>query len=340
VYYGLLGVVAILPVLVSSTASRSKALISLVWLPAVLAAIAYINFRHDLEIARQRVTDGSRIAATRCGEIEYSESGAGSPLLMVHGAGGGFDQGTDFAADLPGFRVIAMSRFGYLRTPLPRDASPAAQADAHACLLDTLGIEAAGIIGASAGAPSSMQFCIRHPDRCAGMVLLVPLAYPRPNAPSPPSPIARFMFENAVKSDFLFWIAMRAVPSVVTRTLLATPPELLEKVPAEERERVQKMMERILPLSRRQEGLLNDAAVASSLPRFDLEKIRAPALVISAVDDLYGTLEGARYTADHITGARLVVYETGGHVWVGHHAQTAATISRFLSAAIQSARKD
>ena len=43
---------------------------------------------------------------------------------MVHGAGGGFDQGLelgDFAR--AGFRVIAVSRFGYLGTPLPADAA-------------------------------------------------------------------------------------------------------------------------------------------------------------------------------------------------------------------------
>ena len=99
----------------------------------------------------------------------------GAPLLVVHGAGGGFDQGLEFAGSLPrrGFRVIAMSRFGYLRTPLPDDASPIAQADAHACLLDALGIERTAIMGGSAGAPSAMQFAIRHPDRCNALVLLV-----------------------------------------------------------------------------------------------------------------------------------------------------------------------
>ncbi len=54
----------------------------------------------------------------------------GPPLLMVHGSGGGFDQGLDFARTLvpDGYRVIVPSRFGYLRTPLPADASPMAQA--------------------------------------------------------------------------------------------------------------------------------------------------------------------------------------------------------------------
>lgn len=52
---------------------------------------------------------------TRCGPIEYQEAGAGVPLLVVHGSGGGHDQGMAFAGTLDqhGVRVIAMSRFGY-----------------------------------------------------------------------------------------------------------------------------------------------------------------------------------------------------------------------------------
>jgi 2-hydroxy-6-oxonona-2,4-dienedioate hydrolase len=61
-------------------------------------------------------------------------AGEGPPGLVVHGAGGGYDQALAFGEPLArsGFHVITMSRFGYLRTPLPSDASSAAQADAHA----------------------------------------------------------------------------------------------------------------------------------------------------------------------------------------------------------------
>jgi len=84
-----------------------------------------------------------------------------------------------FAAGLAsrGILVIAMSRFGYLRTPMPADASAATQADAHVCLLDALGIEHAAVMGGSAGAPSALQMAIRHPDRVTALVLLVPLTY-------------------------------------------------------------------------------------------------------------------------------------------------------------------
>ncbi len=80
--------------------------------------------------------------ATRCGPIEVQQAGHGEPLLIIHGSGGGHDQGMAWAQPLvqQGLRVIAPSRFGYLRTPRPAAASPEAQADAHACLLDALAI--------------------------------------------------------------------------------------------------------------------------------------------------------------------------------------------------------
>jgi len=134
------------------------------------------------------------VAVLAAGPIEYAEIGEGPPILLVHGAGGGYDQGLDLGVPLAnsGFRVIAVSRFGYLRTPLPADASAAAQAEAHAALLDALKIERAAIMGASAGAPSTMQFALRHADRCSALVLLVPAAYvPRAgNEPSVRTPAA------------------------------------------------------------------------------------------------------------------------------------------------------
>jgi 2-hydroxy-6-oxonona-2,4-dienedioate hydrolase len=151
-----------------------------------LFGLIYTSYQNDIRQARERISAGSQVAQTPCGPIEYAVTGDGPPVLVVHGAGGGYDQGLDFGRPLArsGFRIFAMSRFGYLRTPLPTDASPAAQADAHACLLDALKIRRAAVIGASAGAPSSMQFALRHPDRCTALVLVVPAAYV-PRTPGP-----------------------------------------------------------------------------------------------------------------------------------------------------------
>ncbi|HKF19867.1 MAG TPA: hypothetical protein VKF14_22150 [Candidatus Dormibacteraeota bacterium] len=93
-------------------------------------------------MARLRLASQRQVAETPCGPIEYATVGAGVPVLEVHGIFGGFDQGLLVARPLlgDGFRIVAPSRFGYLRTPLPAGASPASQADAYVCLLDHLGI--------------------------------------------------------------------------------------------------------------------------------------------------------------------------------------------------------
>ena len=127
---------------------------------AVILIVIYLRYQRDIRASRERVMSESQFIETKCGTIEYATMGEGPPVLVVHGAGGGYDQGLWIARDSvgEGFRIIAPSRFGYLRTPLPQDASPAAQADAHACLLDAFNISKVAVVGVSAGAPSSMQF--------------------------------------------------------------------------------------------------------------------------------------------------------------------------------------
>jgi len=90
------------------------------------------------------------------------------------------------------------------------------------------------------------------------------------------------------------------------------------------------MLDSILPVSPRRLGLLNDAAVTSSLQRYELERITAPTLVISVADDLFGTFDAARFTAEHIPGARFIGYPSGGHVWVGHQNELTAETVTFL----------
>jgi len=315
--------------------TKRSILLALVTLMLIGAGIIYRAYRHDINVARLHAGTGSQIAETSCGPIEYAVFGDGIPVVVVHGAGGGFDQAVYFATPLveKGFRVIAMSRFGYLRTPLPADASAQAQARAHACLLDALHIRRAVIIGASAGAPSSILFALQYPDRTSALVLLVPAVYvPRPgNEPSVRTPSGtEFVFNTVLRSDFLFWAASHVAHDTMVRSVLATPPVLLRNASGAEQARVEQVLESILPVSPRRSGLINDAAVTSTLARYDLEHIAAPTLVMSTSDDLFGTFDAARYTAEHIPGARFVGFSQGGHLWVGHQEEVMSAVEEFL----------
>ena len=318
----------------ASTRSRKTLHIVLVVVAIALGVPAYF-YQLDIQQARERISTGSQIVETPCGRIEYAVAGDGPPLLIAHGAGGGFDQGMHFGKRLvdSGFRVIAISRFGYLRTPLPVDASAAAQADAYVCLLDALGIQRTAIAAASAGAPSSIQFALRHPKRISKLVLLVPATYvPRPGgAPSITVPRgSTFLMDMSLRSDFLFWFPLRFARSTMIRSVLATPPALLENAGSEEQERMRQILDRILPVSERRLGLTNDFAIIAALKRYDLERINTPTLTISFANDLLGTYEAARYTAEQIRGARFLGYPSGGHLWVGHNKEVFSEVIAFL----------
>lgn len=294
------------------------------------------RFDRDLRAASAAAALGSVLIDTRCGPIEYQEAGSGVPLLMVHGSGGGHDQGMAFAGSLAerGVRVIAMSRFGYLRTPMPADASPAAQADAHVCLLDALGIARVAVLGGSAGGPSALRMAIRHPDRVTALVLLVPLAY-KPNAladsAKPLAPWAEALLMRLIGSDFLFWVGLHVARDQVIRYVLATPPEFVHSASAQEQQRVNTILDHILPVSERAAGLRSDSVLGKSLGPSDLTKVRAPTLVVSVRDDGFGTYASAEYTAGQIKGANFIGFETGGHVWVGHHDEVQAAIILLLA---------
>ncbi len=312
------------------------------WVAGVVAAVLAVagfliwwHFDDDLQRARARSAKGSALIDTRCGPIEVQQAGAGVPLLVVHGSGGGHDQGMAFAGALAqhGMRVIAMSRFGYLRTPMPADSSAAAQADAHVCLLDALGIPRAAVMGGSAGAPSALRMALRHPDRVSALILLVPLTYKPPTQADSAAPMPAWVENTMMRllgSDFLFWAALHVARDQVVKVVLATPPELLEAASPPERARVQAMLDGILPVSARAEGLRSDTAVGKHLAPAPLETIHAPTLIVSARDDRYGTYASAQYTANAITGAKFVGFDHGGHTWVGHDAEVMAEIVRLL----------
>jgi 2-hydroxy-6-oxonona-2,4-dienedioate hydrolase len=315
------------------------------WVTSVWIVLAFATlwiawrFDSDIKAASAKAAQGSVLIDTRCGPIEYQEAGTGTPLLMVHGSGGGHDQGMAFAGKLVqrGIRVIAMSRFGYLRTPMPVDATPAAQADAHVCLLDALGINQAAVAGGSAGGPSALQMAIRHPDRVSALVLLVPLAYkPSTSADSakPLAPWAEALLMRLIGSDFLFWAGLHAAKDQVVQYVLATPPEQVSAASPTERARINAILDHILPVSERAAGLRSDSVLAKSLGPSALDTVRAPTLVVSVRDDGFGTFASAQYTASQIKGAKFVGFEQGGHIWVGHDDEVMAEISKLLGHAV------
>ena len=114
----------------------------------------------------------SEVAETSRGPVEFARVGEPPYILFFHGSPGGHDQGVsndDFAG--AGFGTIAVSRPGYLRTPLSTGPGMEEQADAMTALLDVLEVDRVVAYGVSGGGPSAIQFAARHPDRTSALLL-------------------------------------------------------------------------------------------------------------------------------------------------------------------------
>jgi 2-hydroxy-6-oxonona-2,4-dienedioate hydrolase len=288
--------------------------------------LIYLRYRQDIAGHEERIIRSSEIADTPCGLIEYGELGDGEPILALHGAGGGYDQGL-MIADLigDGFRVIAPSRFGFLNTPVPADASVAAQADAYICLLDRLGVERVNVFAISAGGPSALQFALRYPERVKTLSLVSALSTLRPVREESAGPSA------AMLSDFGYWALITFAPNLVLDAL-GMPAEAQAELSTVEYERTKTVLQMMLPMARRALGNNTDI-VEQNLPEISslpIQNITVPTLVVHAVDDTLVPFAQGQYSAEQIPGAQLVSVEQGGHFAIVKHAVW-EEIRRFIS---------
>jgi 2-hydroxy-6-oxonona-2,4-dienedioate hydrolase len=298
----------------------------------IAAASVFTVFRWDMADAHARLVGRSQTVETSFGTMEYAVLGEGMPILTIHGAGGGFDQGLDLTSAMTdhGYQLIAPSRFGYLRSALPNNLTTAMQADAYADLLDRLGIGKVVVIGSSAGAWSALQFAIRHPQRCRALVLLAPAGY----LPVGTNPNSGAVVRAIFSSDFLAWAALKMMPVVpggMSRMLLGTDAAIVRAAEPDEEARVARVLIHLLPVSPRDRGMQFDIKTVSTHEPYPIAKITCPVLAISAEDDRFGTAIRAREIAGQVVDGRAIIFPTGGHALVGHYAEAMREIATFLA---------
>ena len=297
---------------------------------------AWFRYRHALDTAERRLAGSSTTLQTPFGTLEYAVAGSGPPLLMIHGTGGGFDQGLRFAGPLRqrGHQIIAPSRFGYLRSSFPVDPSVSNQADAYVAMLDQLGIDRLPVVGGSAGALSAAAFALRYPHRCSALVLLVPAANVSGEDPVDMTALQQVAVRSLLNSDFLYWSALQLAPDRLVGTLLATDPRLLSSVSPREHGRAMAILSDMLPIHARAKGMLNDAGQAGHPARMNFARLSMPVLLISVEDDRFGTAATARRIAAVVPQAELTIFPTGGHIWLGHDDDVADRIHDFVRRAV------
>lgn len=304
-----------------------------VFVIGIVAAVSHYIW--DIKAARQRLDNlGSQVIETACGPIEFAQIGEGSPVLVVHGALGGFDQGLFLARsiDIPDIQIIAVSRFGFLRSPVPSGATLDTQADAFAALLDALEIQKAAVFAVSAGSTSAIRFAARHPQCVSALILLGPDAPGAQYMALPPRFLSKILFGN----DFVYWAMIKGFGKKM-QTATGLVPKGYTLTP-EYAALVSNVQTSSLPVSRRMDGWDFEtytcekefwASVTPASP-YPLSKIETPVLVIMAEDDPISLPANVRAMAEQLPNARLYVVPDGGHFLFGHAKEANAEIAQFL----------
>ncbi len=296
----------------------------------IISLVTSLNrqFRHDIRAAYERLESyQDTIAQTSCGPIQYATLGDGQPVLVIHGIMGGVDQGLILGeGHLPaGYRSIAPSRFGYLGSPLSELATPASQAEAFACLLNTLGVERIAVLGASAGATSALHFALRYPDRCSCLILISPNAPGEVDVVPPPKPVASVMY----RSDFGFWLMTKYFRGTMA-SMLGVPEGF--SLTLEFQAAIDEVIATVLPVKVRADGALFDLFESNpAINEFPLENVGVPVLVIGAIDDPLSLFRNTKSLADRIPNAELLTIEDGGHMMLGHGDEIRTAIAAFLA---------
>jgi pimeloyl-ACP methyl ester carboxylesterase len=283
-------------------------------IPAVVVAAGTLAwYIRDMRRAYQRTRGASEVVSSTYGDIEYTEGGGGLAVLVIHGSGGGFDQGALLARAVLGndFHWLAPSRFGYLRSTFRAGATFDDQAHAYAALLDHLRIDRVAVVALSHGGPSALLFAVLHPDRVTSLTLI---------SAGVASSLDSNQAQANQKGDALTWVFQRDYRYWAVTTafrgrflgLLGVSDAVIAGLTTEQRELADRVVEFMNPVSQRSAGVRFDNQAA--MPNERVAEIRAPTLILHAKDDSLQLYRNAEFAAATIPGARLISFERGGHL--------------------------
>ena len=281
------------------------------------------------------LTHPAQVLDTAAGPLEYGERGQGPPLLAVHGAPGGYDQGLGLAEffRINGFKTIAPSRPGYLGTPVATGRTPEEQADALAALLDALKIEKIPVIGASGGGPPSYLLAARHPQRVSCLLEVSSVCMElKPN-------VTQTLENKFLLSKAGIWLMRFFIdhfPECMVKNFLKIES-------TSDRQEIAAMAREILKdesklaflkffmatmserLPERRDGLQNDTVQIGSITQLDLAPIACPTLIIHGRADNRVPPRHGEYARASIAHAELYWIRGGSHLgfWLAGEAYTA-----------------
>lgn len=251
--------------------------------------------------------------------IEYDDTGAGEPLVLVHGHPFNRSMWRPQAECLAaaGWRVIVPDLRGYgASAVVPAVTGLETFARDLSGLLDHLGQRRAVLGGLSMGGQVVLEFYRLFPDRVRGLLL----ADTKAESESPEGARNRYELADRLIRDGLHRYADEILPKMVAPRTVRDQPEVAEHVLS--------MMRDTSPLGAAAalRGRAERPSYVEMLPR-----ITAPTLVVVGSDDELTPVADAELIAARIPGSTLEIIQAAAHLPnLERPAEFNAALTRFL----------
>ncbi len=297
-------------------------------LALVLAAVT--TYLVAIDRAYRRIEGVSTVIDSPYGDVEYAEGGSGLPVLVIHGSGGGYDQGELIARAVldDRFRWIAPSRFGYLRSTFHAGATFDEQAHAYARLLDHLGVDKAAVVALSHGCPSALLFAALYPERVSSLTMFSCGVASSTDPAQAQANQKGDMLTTVFSYDPLYWIVSTVFRGQLIDLMGASNRDvsMLESKP---HRLVDQLIDYMNPVAPRSAGTVFDNKAA--MPNERIAAIRAPTLIFHARNDTLQLYRNAEFAAATIPAAQLHSFDRGGHLLLAvEQAVLGAATRRFI----------
>jgi pimeloyl-ACP methyl ester carboxylesterase len=277
-------------------------------------------------------------AAVVTAGVETAVRGDGAAVLVLHGSPGGIDGAEVMARFLPsdGFRVVTVSRPGYLGTPLdPAHASLDDEADRYAAVLDRLGIDRAAVLAWSGGGPAAYRFAVRHPGRVGPLVVAAGLSGRW--VPPHPGPL-EWVATHTTAGATVARVAARLAPAAVVRAAEAGVSSLRgEALRDHVRDVLADPVRRTFVLDlagtgntsgRHRAGWDNDVRNLGAVQDLGLRDVHTPTLLVHGDADTDVDPAHSARAAAEVPGAELLTVPGGTHFALWAHRDAPAVQAR------------
>lgn len=234
--------------------------------------------------------------------IHYEVHGAGEPVLLIMGLGSnasGWHRTIPWLAE--SFEAIAFDNRGTGRSDVPEGAYTLAQMAADAAaVLDACGHERAHVAGASLGGMIAQRFALAYPRRLRSLVLLCTT----PGGVHAAQPGADVMAGLVAGGEDPSTVYRRNAWFLYGEDTRSHHPE-----------RIEEDIARRVEIPTQPAGYFGQMHAAALHDAWEeLPSVAAPTLVVHGDADLLVPAANARFLAERIPGAELVLVPGAGHM--------------------------